>query len=393
MKNHRTTPRFRALSLIFVFLILAAQAILIPSQQAAAAQIVNRSLTLEANAAGGSKSGGVVNHFFAFRLPGGSTVGSIKFQYCETAADVSPATCVTPTGLVTTSATLANESGVTGFTMNNTTNGAPFIYKTPAAIGTNVDVTYRLQTITNPVYGATVPDTNKTFFVRITTYATNNATGAPTDAGVVAASTAEPIILSGIMPESLVFCTGADITTTASVPDCSTATSGVISFNQLFSPTSTASAISRMSATTNAGSGYAITVNGPTLTSGTNTITAIAAPSASIKGIAQFGLNLRANTAAAAPGFPGVSPLDSADITAGSNGTNLNGRPTADYATPDTFKFASGDVVADSNYNTTGSPEPSDAQIFTVSYIANVPGSQPAGTYTTTLTYICTATF
>jgi hypothetical protein len=392
MKHHHTTV-FRAISAVLAVLLSVAPVIL-SNQSVSAAQIVNRSLTLQAGGtAGGSKSGGVVNHLFSFRVPGGSTVGSIKFQYCETAADVSPATCSTPTGLLTTSATLGSESGVTGFTMVNGTNGAPYLSRTPAAVGSNVDVTYQLQSVTNPVYGATVPDTNKTFFVRISTYASNNTTGSPVDTGVVAASTAEPIILSGTMPESLVFCTGADITTTAGVPDCSTATSGVISFNQLFSPTDTASAISRMSATTNAGSGYVISVNGPTLTSGSNTIAGITTPSASTKGIAQFGLNLRANTAAAAPGFPGTAPLDSADITTASNGTNLNGRPTADYAVADTFKFVTGDIVADSNFGATGNPDPTDAQIYTVSYIANVPGSQPAGTYVTTLTYICTATF
>jgi hypothetical protein len=73
--------------------------------------------------------------------------------------------------------------------------------------------------------------------------------------------------------------------------------------------------------------------------------------------------------------------------------SNLNGRPTPDYALPDTFKFVSGDIVADSNFNTAGNPDASDAQIYTVSYIANVPGSQPAGTYVSTLTYICTPTY
>jgi hypothetical protein len=195
------------------------------------------------------------------------------------------------------------------------------------------------------------------------------------------------------MPESLVFCAGADILKTSGVPDCATATGGTISFDQLFSPTDTASAISKMAASTNAGFGYAITVNGPTLTSGSNTIAGIATPSASNKGVAQFGLNLRANTSAAAPGFPGTGSTASADIDLTSNGTNLNGRPSTDYATADTFKFVTGDVVADSNFNTTGNAEPSDSQIYTVSYIANVPGSQPAGSYVSTLTYICTPTF
>jgi len=56
----------------------------------------------------------------------------------------------------------------------------------------------------------------------------------------------------------------------------------------------------------------------------------------------------------------------------------------------DNFKFASGDPVADS---ANGGLGPTDAQIFTVTYIVNVTGSQPAGTYTATFTYICTPTF
>lgn len=43
--------------------------------------------------------------------------------------------------------------------------------------------------------------------------------------------------------------------------------------------------------------------------------------------------------------------------------------------------------------STSASVGTGSGQIFTVSYIVNVPGSQPAGNYTTTLTYICTPTF
>ena len=364
---------------------MAALQVLLPAQQAAAAQITNRSLTLQAGATdGGSKPGGVVYHLFSFRLPGGNTVGSIRFQYCTTAADVGAATCTIPTGLVTTSATLGSETGVTGFTLNNTTNGTPYLSRAPAAIGTNIDVTYQLRTITNPVYGPTVPDTNKTFFVRITTYATNNATGSANDLGTVAASTAEPIILSGVMPESLVFCTGATVSTTAGVPDCLTATSGVISFNQLFSPTDTATATSQMAASTNAGFGYTITVNGPTLTSGSNTITGMTTTGLGVRGTAQFGMNLKANTTLTSTTAIG------AEVAPVPNNGNYRGQASAGYDSVDNFKFVTGDTVAKSDNLTAGA---SDAQIYTVSYIANVPGSQAAGTYTTTLTYICTATF
>ena len=65
------------------------------------------------------------------------------------------------------------------------------------------------------------------------------------------------------------------------------------------------------------------------------------------------------------------------------------------YGTVDNFAFQNGDVVANSGYTAggPGSPVASDSQIYTASYIVNVPGSQAAGTYTTTLTYICTPTF
>src|SRR3954468_15755115 len=95
---------------------------------AAASQITARSLTLEAGATdGGSKPGGIVNHLFQFTLPTSGNVQSIQFKYCTTPADTGALTCVTPTGLDTTAATLSAQSGATGFTMVNTTNGAPYL--------------------------------------------------------------------------------------------------------------------------------------------------------------------------------------------------------------------------------------------------------------------------
>lgn len=394
MKNHHLK-----FSRILVAILLLAPVVLqaFPQSSAGAAQITNRRLTLMAGATdGGSLPGGVVNHFFEFTIPTtGTAIGSIKFEYCTTAANslASPA-CVMPLNMDSTlvgptATTLGSEagSGATGFSLNKTTNGAPFLYKATASVPTNGNLKFRLDNVKNT-------DTEGTFFVRIYTYNSTNATGTPIDSGTVAASTNKKITLTGVMPESLVFCTGADIQKTAGVPDCASATSGDISFDRLFSPVDTASAVSKMAASTNAGSGYIITVNGPTLTSGSNQIANIATPTASNKGNAQFGLNLRANTSAAAPGFPGTGITASADIDLASDGINLNGRAMPNYALADTFTFNTGDTVADSNAApATANPRASNAQIYTISYIVNVPGSQPAGTYTTTLTYICTPTF
>ena len=350
---------------------------------ASAAQITNRKLDLIGTGTdGGSKPGGTVNHKFTFDIPTGGTLGSIKFEYCTTA---SVEACVAPTNMNAAGATFGNETGseVTGFSMGAKTANSFVLTRVAAANTAGDTAVLQANSVVNP------DPVNYTFFVRISTYTSTDASGSPVDTGTVAASTAEAIQLTGTMPESLIFCTGATVGVNgSSVPDCTTATPGNITFNQLFSPTDTATATSQMAASTNAGAGYAITVNGPTLTSGANTIPAIATAggAASLKGTGQFGMNLRANTAGAAASFPGSS----ADIAPASNGTDLRGQAIGDYDTADTFKYISGETVADSAFNVAG---PTNAQIYTASYIVNVPGNQLAGTYTTTLTYICTPTF
>ena len=367
----------RVLKLVIVVTLLAGMFIqIIPVGLASATQITARSLLLQNGSGGdgGSKAGGSVKHFFTFTLPTTGNVGSIQFLYCTIAAG----TCTTPTGLVTTSSTYGVETGATGFTLNNTTNGAPYITRVASSVTGGTVVSYHLNAVTNPT------TTNQTFFVRISTFVSINATGGAVDTGTVAASTATQVLISGIMPESLIFCVGGAVSAPGGIPDCSTATSGTISFNQLFAPTDTATTTSQMAASTNAGSGYNITVSGTTLTSGSNTITALSTAGVGIHGVSQFGMNLKANTTVTSTVAIG------SEIAPASNGTNYRGQAIATYNTVDNFKFASGDSVANSANGGTGG---TDAQIFTVSYIVNVPGSQPAGTYTSTLTYVCTPTY
>ena len=386
----KSRKQFPLLILVGVLLFSLSAAFISP-KYASANQITIRSLTLQAGVSdGGSKRSGVVNHAFSFTVPnvGAPAIGSIQFKYCTLAAG----TCNTPAGLLTTAATMGTQSGATGFTLVNTTNGSPYITRAAASIAAGTVLTYQLLGVTNPnatdcplnnpIPGTSAPSC--TFFVRISTFAATNATGTAIDTGSVNASVNEQIILTGTMPESLVFCTGAIVGTTAGVPDCATATSGAISFNQLFSPTDTAIASSQMAASTNAGSGYNVTINGPTLTSGSNTVTAMSAPLAGIRGTSQFGLNLKANTVTTSTPAVGV------EVAPATNGTNYKGQSITGYSTADNFKFGTGNIVANSANGGAGG---TDAQIFTVSYIVNVPGSQPAGTYTTTLTYICTPTF
>ncbi len=403
MKIQKTTTLFRALGVFLLVAVVAAQALL-QTPSANAEQIVIRSLKLEAadvnpgGLNGGSRPSGALpnvnstaNHAFTFTLPSvtATPVGSLLFEYCTTAADVGGATCVAPTGLDTTAATLGATTGITGLSIANISTNSYRLTRSPGAASAapaNTVVTATVKGITNPsVLG--------TFYVRISSYNSLDNTGGAIDRGTVAASTADPIELSGVMPESLVFCTGATVGLTTGLPDCSTATDGIIEFNKLFSPTDTAYSLSQMAASTNAGAGYVITVNGPTLTSGGNSIAGMATPGVSARGTAQFGMNLVANPATVSTGIDLVTApftIASADVAPISNASNYRGQPVTDYGTASTFKFLTGDPVAASDNGGAGA---TDAQIYTVSYIANVPGSQPAGIYATTLTYICTPTF
>lgn len=389
MKQQITTTVFRAIGMFSLASILAVQAIILVAQPAQAGQITTRSLTLLAGdnntdgANGGSLAGRSVRHRFTFTLPSTANVGSVVIQYCTTAADVGALTCVGPTGLSTSTASLdaTGNSGLTGLTPVSVDANNLRLTRAPGAaqaITAGTVVTITLNNVINP------STENTTFFARLSTYASTDGTGSPIDSGTVAASTTKAIDLSGIMPESLVFCTGDVIPLGAgNVPNCTDpAITNTIRYNQLFSPVDTATATSQMAASTNAGFGYAITVNGPTLTSGGNTIAPIgpAAPDTSKKGVSQFGLNLAANITTTTDPF-------GLDITPVSDGLTFNGQPTADYASPELFKFVDGETIANSGGKGT------DSQIFTVSYIANVPGSLPAGTYATTLTYICTPTY
>lgn len=438
---------------------LVAQVFLPANAFAASSQITNRKLTLESTTStGGSLPSGTVNHMFSFTLNSGASIGTMVFQYCTTAAAVPSGTdCIAPTGIDTTSVALGTNTGATGWTTpptsevgwddaNDTVHNAVELTRTAAVVAANTPVTVELDNIVNPTA------TNTTFFVRIWTFTTDGitytpATGVPldtadaADSGTVAASTANAIVLSGTMPESLIFCTGRyiNISTVTSLPDCSTATSGNVSFNQLFDPNSTSWATSQMAASTNAGQGYAITVSGHTMESGGNQITPMTTGAVSIPGTSQFGMNLIddytptvtqtvVNGGAAIVTDPTIGngskdPISywqwdstdskydiagSGDINPVSNTSNgfyanqatggfkgqgdlTNNYPEYEFNTDVTDATVVLNQVAQSDFG--GTLSPTNSQRYTSTYIVNVPGNQPAGSYVTTLTYICTPTF
>ncbi|MDE2031348.1 MAG: hypothetical protein KGI58_03785 [Patescibacteria group bacterium] len=128
-------------------------------------------------------------------------------------------------------------------------------------------------------------------------------------------------------------------------------------------PTTTEAEAFNMTAATNATSGYAITVQGTTLTSGANTIPALATNTASAPGTSQFGIRLTA--------------------------TGGTGTITAPYAAAG-YAFTATATTPAQIASATG---PSATTTYSDRYMANISASQAAGTYTASHTYTLTATY
>lgn len=405
--------------ILCVFALILAPLVFALTTQNAYADITTRTLKLEPNAVGGSTPGVAgnaafeVNHHFTFTVtvPGTQSYGSVTLQYCDKAGvTASFPTCVEPTGIDTQFATAVTNTA--GPVMNTTS--VPYTSDTttssPTANAVKVNVASGGSLSTTTVFNFTVTKVinptaiNKTFFVWIDTWSGSGGTGTHWDSATVVASTANPLTIRGKMPESLIFCTADQIPLNGGgQPDCPNATTSprtnLIQFDKFFDPTDTASATSQMAASTNAGSGYVISVTGADPSNGTGgTIASIGHTFAiSTRGIAQFGMNLAANnktthTPANAddPGGPTNSGIIGANPTPTSGTGNLRAAAFAPYDTNEQWAYFTGDDVAKSTNPTAG---PADLQIYTVTYIVNVPGSQAAGTYNTTLTYVCTALF
>ncbi|HEY2003898.1 MAG TPA: hypothetical protein VGH44_02175, partial [Candidatus Saccharimonadia bacterium] len=263
----------------------------LPMAAQAAGQLTARSVTPSTSL--GAATG--VTYTVKFKAGTAGNVGSVKFEVCDSPVE---STACAGTGN-SNGASLAN-AGLTG-TFAGTNWSTPTWTKGsggnaptgPGASGTSVKFAASAQTSVATSDQATVTLTNvvnptannKEYYFRVTTYS-DTAYGTEVDYGATALSTTQGVTVSGYMPESLVFCVGATV-----AADCSTIGGGTVDLGT-FSPTATNTGASEMAASTNASSGYAITINGTTLASGGNQITACAANCAATTGTSQFGTNV-----------------------------------------------------------------------------------------------------
>ncbi len=353
MKNLRTLPTILKSSLAVLLLSIVP---LLNSYQVNAAPITAKSVTLSTSAGAAT---GVTYTLATAAVPSTTIIKSMQIQLCTSLSGA----CTTPSGFTAIGASLASQptglGAASGWTLGTASAGALRILNNSNATAPSGPVSVVFNGVTNPTA------TNTTFYATITTYSDSAWTTA-IDTGNVALSTSTTIQVSLAVTEAITFCAGTTITGT----NCGTISGSSVNLGN-GSTVATSSGTSVMACSTNGAGGYTITVNGTTLTSGVNTITALSTGGASTVGTKQFGLNLVANTTPAV----GSAVSGSGTATAATN-----------YGSANTFRFGTGETVASVS-------APTNANTFTVSYIANIDGVTPPGNYVSNLNYVATANF
>lgn len=141
-----------------------------------------------------------------------------------------------------------------------------------------------------------------------------------------------------------------------------------------FSPTSATVGTSTFSISNYTSYGYVVYISGTSPSDGAHSIDALSTNSVSQIGTEQYGINLVANTS---PVSVGANP---------DNGDYGFGVVSANYNTPNEFRFVSGEQIA-------SAPESSGVTTYTITYLVNVEGLTPGGQYSADQTIVVTGTY
>jgi hypothetical protein len=351
---YRLAARAKAKKVLYVLFVACLLAPVNVGRLAAADLIPRRIVTSDSLAGATS-----VVYSLEFSYASAGTVGSLLVQFCEE-GPLPFTPCTPPAGFNASGVSLAGQTGETGFTIySGSTANEIILTRPPDTVNAGAASDYRLEDLVNPANEGSL-------FVRVLTFASSDATGPAIDTGGLVLSIHKRPNIQAEVPPFLIFCLGESIVGL----NCNSATEPFSDVGILSSLT-TGAAQSQMLVATNGVGGYSLWVLGGTMTSGNNTIPALAVGAPSAKGVSQFGINMRANT----------DPIVGED-TSGPGGAGIN--PL--YGQQNQFRYVSGDTLA-------STATPDNYRKYTVSYIVNVASNQPGGVYATTLTYVCLANF
>lgn len=348
-----TIPKPVAVFILLMVLLSGIGLELAFSMDVSATSIASRSLSISS-----AKPSDNVLHSYSLTLVTSSAVGSISFEYCQESPlfDVS---CSSPVGLDLAGAVLSAQTGETGFSIHSSSTSNKIILTRIASIVVPGISTYSFDNITNP------SQSNTSHYVRLATYASNDASGSRIDEGGLAFSTANSINVQADIAPYLTLCSGTSVAV-----DCSFSSGSSIDFGD-FSTTATKTAVSQFAVACNDNDGYSISIEGDTLSSGVNIIPTRINQSASTIGSGQFGINLTDNT---------VPPIGASVVGSG------DGIVASDYDDSNLYKYEDGDIIASSPVSTTFNR-------FTISYVVNISNTQPSGVYETSMTLLAVASF
>lgn len=349
-----------------------------------------------------------VTYLVGFTIATTGTVGSIAIEFCSNTPIIGDA-CTTPSGFNVNGGTLAieSENNIGALSVNGASDANTLILTvgTPASINSAVAVTFELggsggsDGVTNP------NNTNTTFYARILTYvdadddgdgcspaddsAVCYASAAPgiyVDEGGIALSTTARITITAKVQERLTFCvyTAADCIsggTSVALGD----TNGVLDPAGPYVDVTT-----KYDVATNAASGAAIRVKGPTLTASAATIDAMTTEAASTPGSEQFGMCTYQNTGTGLTpdtDYDGVNGGDNCSDTTQTAGTGSTGGDgnAFFYYDPSVADTTYGDIFANKAAG--------NISQGVIAFIGNVSFTTEAGIYNTTLTFIATGTY
>lgn len=144
----------------------------------------------------------------------------------------------------------------------------------------------------------------------------------------------------------------------------------------VLTPTTTGSGSTTLAIRNYLSHGYVVRMYGDPLKQQAHTMTALTTPTTSQQGQEQFGMNLRDNT----------TPNVGADPQQIPSGSFSYGTYATDYDIIDSYKYVSGDIVAQSTKS-------SGETQYTLSFIANINSLTPAGQYQADLSAVVVSTY
>ncbi len=307
-----------------------------------------------------------VTYDFAFTTSVTTSIKQIDIKFC-TEAGLFADTCTAPTGFSASGASRGSDN-IAG---TGRTDSAPAanqyrsVITTPSSQSTQA-VTYSMTGVTNPT------TTNTSFYARIITYSDTGTTTIDEGTAAFATLTTTSIAVTATVLENMSFSL-AGVSTSGSVNSATaniTTTASTIPFGTLAVGTPNIGAHD-VTVTTNAGSGYTVTVKAaadPPLTSSSNNIDAFTGSYGSpATWSAPAGSSANVNT-----GFFGYTTEDT------------------DYSNFQSNKWAGSETTARAIVTNSA---PVSAQTTRIGWQAQANAIQPAGSYTGTVILVATPTY